>query len=369
MSVIEEPPEDRYPVQTYVMEQDDRLLADAVRRELSRGGQVYLVYNRVRGIETMARKIRELVPEARVIVGHGQMNEHELEDVMITFTSGEADVLVATTIIESGLDIPNVNTMIIIDADHFGLSQLYQLRGRVGRSNRIAYAYLMYKKNKSLTEIAEKRLRAIREFTEFGSGFRVAMRDLELRGAGNILGVEQSGHMVQIGYELYCKLVDQAVRELKGEAPEEPLEDTSVELAIPAFIPEFYIEDEITRLDMYKRISSVQDEEDKSEVIDELTDRFGDPPQQTLNLLEIAHTRNLAARCGITKVVAQQTKLVFVFNEEKNILSPEVFGALMDAYGNKLTIFGGKEPRISLHVGKGNFPEEAQKFIGMMLRK
>jgi len=367
MSVIEQPPQDRYPVQTYVMEQDDKLLADAIHRELSRGGQVFVVYNRVRGIQAVARKIQELVPEAKISVGHGQMGEHQLEDVMMEFSSGESDILIATTIIESGLDIPNVNTMIILDADHFGLSQLYQLRGRVGRSNRIAYAYLMYRKDKSLSEIAEKRLKAIREFTEFGSGFRVAMRDLELRGAGNILGIEQSGHMVQIGYELYCKLVDEAVRELNGEEPDEPLEDTSVELGIPAFIPETYIEDEITRLDMYKRISSIRDKDDKSEVLDELTDRFGDPPQQTLNLIEIAYTRNLASRCGVLKVVAQQTKIVFVFDEKHSVLSPEVFAHLVDLYGSKLTIYGGREPRISLHVGKGNTPEEAQKFIIAMM--
>ena len=207
------------------MEQDDLMVADAIRRELGRGGQVYVVYNRVNGIQSVARKIRDLVPEAKVIVGHGQMGERELEDVMMNFLEGEFNVLVATTIIESGLDIPNVNTMIILDADRFGLSQLYQLRGRVGRSNRMAYAYLVYKKDKVLSEVAEKRLRAIKEFTEFGAGFRVAMRDLELRGAGNILGVEQSGHMLSIGYELYCKLVEETVRELQGgeavsEAPD-----------------------------------------------------------------------------------------------------------------------------------------------------
>ena len=366
MSVIEEPPEDRYPVQTYVMEQDDALLAEAIRRELDRGGQVYVVYNRVRGIHMMARKIRDLVPEANIAVGHGQMGERELEDVMMDFVNGETNVLVATTIIESGLDIPNVNTLIVIDADKFGLSQLYQLRGRVGRSNRMAYAFLMYKKDKVLSEIAEKRLRAIREFTEFGSGFRVAMRDLELRGAGNILGVEQSGHMLQIGYELYCKLVDEAVRELKGEAPPVERADTSVELELPAYIPENYVNDEIVRLDIYKRIASAENADDRSELLDELVDRFGEPPAPAQNLIEIAITRNLASRCGISKVVAQKDRIVFVFTEN-SILGPEIFAGLMDAYGGKITIYGGKEPRISLYYGKDDPAEEAQKLLEKML--
>ncbi|MBR6237051.1 MAG: transcription-repair coupling factor, partial [Firmicutes bacterium] len=305
MSVIEEPPEDRYPVQTYVMEQDDELIADAVKRELGRGGQVYVVYNRVRGINRVADKIEELVPEARVAAAHGQMGEKQLEDVMMDFTSGRFDVLVSTTIIESGLDIPNVNTLIVLDADRFGLSQLYQLRGRVGRSSRMAYAYLFYKKDKVLTEIAEKRLRAIKEFTEFGSGFRVAMRDLELRGAGNILGVEQSGHMLSIGYELYCRLVEEAAAELKGQKPEDaPIKaDTQVELGVSAYIPEKYISDELTRLAMYKRISAVSSEEDRLEAEGELIDRFGDPPAEAENLLDVALIRNIASSMGVQRVV------------------------------------------------------------------
>ncbi|MBR0130634.1 MAG: transcription-repair coupling factor [Firmicutes bacterium] len=351
MSVIEEPPEDRYPVQTYVMEQDDAMMANIIRRELDRDGQVYFVYNRVRGIQTMARKIRDLVPEARVSVGHGQMSERELEDVMMNFVNHESNVLVATTIIESGLDIPNVNTIIIMDADRFGLSQLYQLRGRVGRSNRMAYAYLLYKKDKVLSEIAEKRLRAIREFTEFGAGFRVAMRDLELRGAGNILGIEQSGHMLSIGYGLYCRMVDEAVRELKGEAlPKDNLNaDSSVELAVAAFLPERYISDEITRLEMYKRISSIYSEDDRSEVTDELIDRFGDIPRETENLLDIAMIRNKASRCGVSKVMQQRSDVVLLF-EEQNALDPEMLGRLVDSFGNRLSFFGGKEPKIRLQI-------------------
>jgi transcription-repair coupling factor (superfamily II helicase) len=299
----------------------------------------------------MARKIRDLVPEARVSVGHGQMSERELEDVMMNFVNHESNVLVATTIIESGLDIPNVNTIIIMDADRFGLSQLYQLRGRVGRSNRMAYAYLLYKKDKVLSEIAEKRLRAIREFTEFGAGFRVAMRDLELRGAGNILGIEQSGHMLSIGYELYCRMVDEAVRELKGEAlPKDSLNaDSSVELAVAAFLPERYIADEITRLEMYKRISSIYSEDDRSEVTDELIDRFGDIPRETENLLDIAMIRNKASRCGVSKVMQQRSDVVLLF-EEQNALDPDMLGRLVDSFGNRLSFFGGKEPKIRLQI-------------------
>ncbi|MBO4880209.1 MAG: transcription-repair coupling factor [Firmicutes bacterium] len=368
MSVLEEPPEDRYPVQTYVMEQDDLMIADAIRRELGRGGQVYVVYNRVSGIQTVARRIRELVPEANVVVGHGQMGERELEDVMMKFLDGEHNVLVATTIIESGLDIPNVNTMIIMDADRFGLSQLYQLRGRVGRSNRMAYAYLVYKKDKVLSEVAEKRLRAIREFTEFGAGFRVAMRDLELRGAGNILGVEQSGHMLSVGYELYCKLVEETVRELQGGMPEEaqPEADTSVELGIPAFLPESYVADELTRLSMYKRIASIASDDDKYEVTDELLDRFGDLPRPAQNLLDIALIRSMASRCGISKVALQHKKLVLLF-EEKNCLGPELFAALMDDYGLRLTIYGGVEPRVALALDKAPAAQEAEVILTTML--
>ena len=368
MSVIEEPPEDRYPVQTYVLEQDDRMLADVIRRELGRDGQVYIVYNRVRGIQTLARHIQELVPEAKISVGHGQMNERQLEDVMLEFTRGETQILISTTIIESGIDIPNVNTIIIMDADRFGLSQLYQLRGRVGRSNRMAYAYLIYKKDKVLSEQAESRLRAIKEFTEFGSGFRVAMRDLELRGAGNLLGVEQSGHMVDVGYELYCKLVDEAVRELGGRAEEEEQisSDTAVEVAVRAYLPERYIQDEMTRLAMYKRIASIQSFEDRLEVTDELLDRFGDLPIEADNLMDVALVRNRASRCGINKVVSQKDRLVFIF-DDKNLLTPEAFARLMDDFGLRLTIYGGSVPRISLSSGKAPLLSDALALVDCIL--
>ena len=260
MSTIEEPPEDRYPVQTYVMEQDPFVIREAIEKELGRGGQVYVLHNRVESIGRVASEISRLVPQAQVGIGHGKMKEQELEDVIMDFSEGRFDVLVSTTIIESGMDIPNVNTMIILEADRFGLAQLYQLRGRVGRSGRIAYAYLMYRRDKNLSEVAEKRLRAIREFTEFGSGFKIAMKDLELRGAGNILGTEQSGYMLNVGYELYCKLLAEAVERLQGRSVLPEAEEAAFSLPIPALIPQYYIEDEVLRLQMYKKIAMITGE-------------------------------------------------------------------------------------------------------------
>ena len=306
MSVIEEPPEERYPVQTYVMEQSDDVIKDVIERELGRGGQVFVVYNRVRGLGTIARKISELVPEARVISGHGQMGEGGLEKVMLKFIDHEADVLVSTTIIESGLDIPNANTMIIMDAERYGLAQLYQMRGRVGRSNRMAYCYLMYKKDMVLSESQERRLKAIREFTEFGAGFKVAMKDLEIRGAGNMLGTAQSGHILNIGYELYCKMVDNAVRALKGEVVNDDREESAMEFPVSAYIPGTYIEDEALKLEMYKRISGVTSREEQEDIIDELTDRFGDVPGPTMDLIKIAYIRYLSEQISVEKIHADK---------------------------------------------------------------
>ena len=247
---------DRVPIQTYVMEYNEELVREAITRELARGGQVYYVYNKVRDIDEVTSRIQELVPEANVAFAHGQMRENQLEDIMYRFINGDIDVLVSTTIIETGLDISNVNTMIIHDADNMGLSQLYQLRGRVGRSNRTAYAFLMYRRNKMLKEVAEKRLAAIREYSDLGSGFKIAMRDLEIRGAGNLLGAEQSGHMEAVGYDLYCKMLHEAVKEARGEAPAEQFE-TSVDIRTDAFIPSTYIANESQKLDMYKRIAGI----------------------------------------------------------------------------------------------------------------
>ena len=284
MSVLEEPPLDRMPVQTYVMEYDEEMVREAISRELARDGQVYYVYNRVSDIADVAARIRALVPEANVAFAHGQMKEQELESIMYDFINGDIDVLVSTTIIETGMDISNVNTLIICDADRMGLSQLYQLRGRVGRSNRNAYAFLMYRKNKMLKEEAEKRLHAIREFTELGSGVRIAMRDLEIRGAGNLLGAEQHGHMEAVGYDLYCKMLSEAVREAKGEEIQEDFE-TSVDLAINAFIPASYIPEEGQKLELYKRIAGIENQEEAEDMLDELLDRFGEPPLSVRSLM------------------------------------------------------------------------------------
>ncbi len=290
MSLLEEAPVDRTPIQTYVLEYNEEMVREAIHREMARGGQVYYVFNRVNGIEDITLRIAELVPDAEVVYAHGQMNERELEKIMYQFINGEIDVLVSTTIIETGLDIPNVNTIMIHDADKMGLSQLYQLRGRVGRSNRTSYAFLMYKRDKMLREIAEKRLSAIREFTELGSGYRIAMRDLEIRGAGNLLGERQSGHMEAVGYDLYCKLLSAAVMEAKGE-PVKTDFDTTIDIDVNAYIPPTYIKNEFQKLDMYKRIASIQNDEEYSEILDEMVDRFGDIPKPVMNLLMVALIR------------------------------------------------------------------------------
>lgn len=362
MSLIEEPPEERYPVQTYVLEQDDELIRDAIQRELDRGGQVYVVYNRVRGIHKIAAQISELIPDASVVVGHGQMIEKQLEDIMIDFVNNEYNILVATTIIESGIDIPNVNTIIILDADRFGLSQLYQLRGRVGRSNRLAYAYLMYQKNKVLTEQAEKRLRAIKEFTEFGAGFRIAMRDLEIRGAGNLLGTEQHGHMMMIGYELYCKLIDDAVRALGGEVVNPDSEEISIEIDVAAYIPETYIPDEFLKLQMYKKIAAIHDGEDEAEIIDELLDRFGEIPKETLNLIKVSYIRAMAEKTGIIRIHEEQKKIIYDFHQ-RNLLTPETMSVLSEEYGMNLLIHAGVKPFIKCGLIGKNKLDEVLNFL------
>ncbi len=359
MSLISEPPEERYPVQTYVMEQDDDLIREVINRELDRGGQVFVVYNRVRGIITLANKIKELVPEAKVSVGHGQMNENSLEEVMRQFVSGETDVLVATTIVESGLDIPNANTLIVLESDKCGLSQLYQLRGRVGRSNKIAYAYLMYQKEKVLTEVAEKRLRAIKEFTEFGAGFKIAMRDMELRGAGNVLGAEQSGHMMDVGYEMYARLVEEAAKKARGEEVHEKREDFTVELKSAANIPSWYIEDESIKLAMYKRIADITSSEDAEDVMDELMDRFGEIPKETMNLIKISIIRTLAEKTHLSRIHEQNNKLYLTLpsdikgeegttNGGESLISPYTVMKLNEEFGNNILFHGGKEPYFAL---------------------
>jgi len=308
MSLLEEPPEERQPVQTYVMEYNPAFVKDAIQRELARNGQVYYLHNRVRNIAEEAARVQALVPDAVVAYAHGQMSEHELENVMMDFIQGEVNVLVCTTIIETGLDIANVNTIIIQDADFMGLGQLYQLRGRVGRSSRLAYAYLMYRKDKVLTEVSEKRLQTIREFTEFGSGYRIAMRDLEIRGAGNLLGQQQHGHMDAVGYDMYTRLLTEAVAELKGEAMEETFE-TFIDIKVNAHIPPDYIPNEIQKLDMYKKISAIQSETQMFDVQEEFEDRFGEIPVCVQNLLEVALIKAGAHRLGVLSVIQKQSGL------------------------------------------------------------
>lgn len=334
MSVLEEPPMDRIPIQTYVMEYNEELVREAISRELSRGGQAYYVYNRVREIADVATKIAELVPEANVAYAHGQMKETELENIMYRFINGEIDVLVSTTIIETGLDISNVNTMIIHDADNMGLSQLYQLRGRVGRSNRTAYAFLMYKRDKMLKEIAEKRLAAIKEYTDLGSGFKIAMRDLEIRGAGSLLGERQHGHMEAVGYDLYCKMLNEAVKEAKGIAVAEHF-DTSIDIDIDAYIPMGYIPNEFQKLDIYKRIAGIETQEEVDEMLEELIDRFGDPPKSVENLLYIARVKSMAHQVYFTEVSQKADTMKFTLYEKAKIDVAKIPEFVMQ-YGQKL---------------------------------
>ena len=358
MSTLSEPPMDRMPVQTYVMEYNEEMVREAISREIGRGGQVYYVFNRVNGIVEMTAAIQKLVPEAEVAFAHGQMSERELEKVMYRFINGEVDVLVSTTIIETGLDISNVNTMIIHDADRLGLSQLYQLRGRVGRSNRTAYAFLLYRRNTVLREVAEKRLAAIREFTEFGSGFKIAMRDLEIRGAGNLLGQQQSGHMESVGYDLYCKMLNEAVLKLKGETVTENDFETVMDLNLDAYIPASYIKNEIQKLEIYKRIAGISNEEEYEEMVDELSDRFGDLPKSAQNLLDIALLKAQAHEACITQLSCRgdETK-IFMYNQAA--VCVERIPALIERYGRRLRFKPGETPYFVLKMRK----EEQQDIL------
>ena len=343
MSVLEEPPMDRMPIQTYVMEYDEETVREAINRELRRGGQVYYVYNRVTDIADVALRIAKLVPDARVDFAHGQMSERELERVMYDFINGDIDVLVSTTIIETGLDISNVNTMIIHDSDKYGLSQLYQLRGRIGRSNRTAYAFLMYRRNTMLREVAEKRLSAIREFTDLGSGFKIAMRDLELRGAGNLLGAQQHGHMNAVGYDLYCKMLSEAVKEAKGIHTMEDFE-TTIDLNMDAFIPDTYISNEFQKLDIYKRIAGIESQQEYDDMLEELIDRFGEPPKAVLNLLAIARLKALAHQGYITEIKQMQREIRITLYKNAH-LNPEGIPPLVAKYRRQLQFKPDKEPK------------------------
>jgi len=328
MSVLEEPPVDRLPIQTFVMEHNDEIIKEAIHRELVRGGQVYYVFNRVHGIEEMASHVARLVPEANVSFAHGQMSERQLEKIMYEFINGEIDVLISTTIIETGLDISNANTMIIDDADRMGLSQLYQLRGRVGRSNRTSYAFLMYKRDKMLKEVAEKRLQAIRQFTELGSGFKIAMRDLEIRGAGNLLGAEQSGHMEAVGYDLYCKMLNEAVKQAKGDIKEEETFETVIDMDVDAYIPATYIRNEVQKLDMYKRVAEISSEEEMMDLTDELVDRFGELPNATSNLLQIALLKAMCHETYISALTQSKEEVKLMLYPRAKIRTEQLQGFL-----------------------------------------
>lgn len=365
MSVLEEPPIDRMPIQTYVMEYDEETVREAIGRELRRGGQVYYVYNRVTDIAEMALKIAKLVPDARVEFAHGQMSERELEQVMYQFINGEIDVLVSTTIIETGLDISNVNTMIIHDSDRYGLSQLYQLRGRIGRSNRTAYAFLMYRRNTVLKETAEKRLAAIREYTDLGSGFKIAMRDLELRGAGNLLGAQQHGHMNAVGYDLYCKMLNEAVKEEKGIHTMEDFE-TAIDLSMDAFIPDSYITNEFQKLDIYKRIAGIENQQDYDDMLEELLDRFGEAPKAVLNLLSIARLKADAHQAYITEI-KQMGKEVRITLYQNARLNPQGIPMLMQKYRRGLSFKPDTEPKFIL-IPQGNLIHALKDFVQELLK-
>ncbi len=348
ISVIETPPEERYPIQTYVVEYNDQLIRDAILRELNRKGQVFFVYNRVEDIKNMAAYLQKLVPESTIGIAHGQMTERELESVMMKFMSQDIDILLCTTIIETGIDIQNVNTMIVYDSDRMGLSQLYQLRGRVGRSNRIAYAYFTYRKDKVLTEVAEKRLKALKDFTELGSGFKIAMRDLEIRGAGNMMGSAQHGHMAAIGYDLYCRMLEDTVKLVKGDIDKEPIE-TSMDVKIDAYIPEKYIDDEIQKIEVYKKIASIDNLDDFMDIKEELEDRFSAIPEPVYNLMDIAYIRSRAKILGIEEIREKGSEVLFQF-ESKESFNDKIMKVIMKKYGRNIVFKLGEKPAFAFKL-------------------
>ncbi len=371
MSVLEEAPMDRVPVQTYVCEYDEGMVRAAIHRELARDGQVYYVYNRVETIQDIAHRIQELVPEAGVAFAHGQMKEHELERIMYEFIEGSIDVLVSTTIIETGMDISNVNTIIIHDADRMGLSQLYQLRGRVGRANRTAYAFLLYKKDKMLKEVAEKRLHAIRQYSDLGSGFRIAMRDMEIRGVGTLLGQRQHGHMQAVGYNLYCKMLNEAVLRMKGDArgTEEEFE-TVADFQIDAYIPDSYIWNEALKLDIYRRIAVIENEEERDDMLEELIDRFGEPPRSVLNLLEITRLRGQAHELYIREIQGRTDRIVFLMYEKARI-NPARIPDLLECMGKDMAFKKAEPVQFVYHIQErgGRQEKDLLKLTAQILDK
>ena len=348
MSVLEEAPTNRQPVQTYVLEYDPAVIHEAIRRELRRGGQVFYLHNNVESISAKAVALSEAIPEAKIAVGHGKMSENELSDIWAKMINQEINVLVCTTIIETGVDLPNANTLIIENADKMGLSQLHQLRGRVGRSPRRAYAYFTFNPHKVLSDISQKRLNAIREFTEFGSGFKIAMRDLELRGAGNILSGQQHGHMEDVGYDMYLKLLDEAVKEEKGEKSTSSINECTVDIQMDAHIPESYIESLSLRLDAYKRIADIKSSQDYDDVVDELCDRYGDMPEAVVGLCDIALIRNRANHYGIKEIKQNENTILLYFD---NLNNPDIYDLIGKAKG-KAILTPSQNPYITLSFGK-----------------
>ncbi len=364
MSVLEEPPGERYPIQTYVVEFNENLIRDAVLKEMARGGQVYILYNKVRSMDRFTAEIQKLIPEARVASAHGQMGERRLEDIMQRFLENEYDVLVCTTIIETGLDIPNVNTIIITNADKMGLSQLYQLRGRVGRSSRIAFAYFMYEKDRMLTEVSEKRLKTIKEFTEFGSGFKIAMRDLEIRGAGNLLGAEQHGQMSAIGYDLYVKFLDEAIKKLQGKEEKRTV-DTNIDLEVSGYIRDSYIKDEYQKIEVYKKISSIESREDMSSLIDELIDIYGDVSKEVMNLISISYIKNLAGSQNISAIKQTGKKVRFEYEKETD-MPDGVFEWLIENCKGRVQFDMKKNPAVIYSLESSSEKEILKELIDFL---
>lgn len=364
MSVIEEPPMDRHPIQTYVIEHNQGVIAQAINKELRRGGQVYYIHNRIDSIQRTASIIQQMVPDARIAIAHGQIPENELSEIWRQVVEHEVDILVCTTLIETGVDVPNANTLIIEDADRLGLSQLYQLRGRVGRSNRRAFAYFTFRRGKVLTEVASKRLDAIREFTQFGSGFHIAMRDLEIRGAGSILSGKQHGHMEAVGYDMYIRLLNEAIAEQKGEALPHSPEDCLVDISIDAFIPEHYIENLSQRIDAYRKIASITSEEDSSDVLDELIDRYGEPPKSVMGLVNVALTRNTASALNIKEITQRKDNVLFFISQ------PEVsqIQALLANYKNRVRFFDSEKPYFQVKLEKKQKASDLMSEVIKLLR-
>ena len=345
MSVIYEPPQSRKPVQTYVLEYDEEVVKEAITKEIERNGQAFYLFNNVENIEKKAQQIEELIPEAKVAFAHGQMTGSQIEDIMNDFIKGGTNVLVCTTILESGIDIPNANTIIVENADRLGLAQLYQIRGRVGRSDKQAYAYIMYKRDKILSEVADKRLKAIKEFTEFGSGFKIAMRDLEIRGAGSLLGEVQHGHLEQVGYDTYCQLLDEVLKEMQGIEVQEEV-DVQIDINVSSYIPDEFIENGSQKIEIYQDIALCRTEEDIQNTIDEIIDRYGEIPREIENLLDIARIKEGCKKSNIIKVLQKKDGIVFLYDKQK--FDPQIFEKLWKVYGTRLKFSTGKEPYITL---------------------